>query len=40
VAEKNRAIWETALRKGGNHVLMDAHTGSIVEFPSLKTFDP
>ena len=52
VAEKNRAIWETALRKGGNrdyslhiipdgnHVLMDARTGSIVEFPSLKTFDP
>jgi uncharacterized protein len=52
VAEKNTAIWEAALRKGGNrdyslkivpdgnHVLIDAHTGSIFEFPSLKRFDP
>ena len=52
VAEKNRPVWETSLKNGGNrdyslqiipdgnHVLMDAHTGTIVEFPSLKTFDP
>lgn len=52
VAETNRVIWESTLKKGGNrdyslqtipdgnHVLMDAHTGSIIEFPSLKTFDP
>jgi hypothetical protein len=52
VAEKNRDVWETSLLKGhnrdhslhiipeGNHVMMDAHTGTIVEFPSLRTFDP
>jgi pimeloyl-ACP methyl ester carboxylesterase len=51
-AAKNRPIWEEALRRGGNrdhtleviadgnHLLMSAQTGSLVEFPNLKTFDP
>ena len=50
--EQNRPIWQEALRRGrnrdhtveviadGNHVLMSAKTGSLVEFPTLKTFDP
>jgi hypothetical protein len=49
---KNRPLWEEALQRrpnldhtleviaNGNHVLMDAKTGSLMEFPSLKTFDP
>jgi pimeloyl-ACP methyl ester carboxylesterase len=49
---QNRPIWEETLRRGhnrdhtleviadGNHVLMDAQTGTMVEFPNLKTFDP
>ena len=52
VAEKNRALWKQSLDKAsnhdyllsvipaGNHVLLDAETGSIVEFPKLQRFDP
>jgi pimeloyl-ACP methyl ester carboxylesterase len=51
-AAKNRAKWEAALKVGrnrdyalevmpdGNHVLLKARTGSLVEFPNLKAFDP
>jgi pimeloyl-ACP methyl ester carboxylesterase len=50
--EKNKAKWEAALREGGNrdytllilaegnHVLMEARTGSSEEFPSLQRFLP
>jgi pimeloyl-ACP methyl ester carboxylesterase len=50
--EKNRAKWESALREAGNHdytllvfpngnhALMEATTGSLKEFPSLKQFVP
>jgi fermentation-respiration switch protein FrsA (DUF1100 family) len=50
-AVKNRPIWEEALEWGrnrdhtleviadGNHVLINAQSGSMAEFPNLKTFD-
>jgi pimeloyl-ACP methyl ester carboxylesterase len=50
--EKNKAKWETALKESGNrdytllilaegnHVLMEAKTGSTEEFPSLQRFLP
>lgn len=49
---QNRPIWEKALKQGhnpdydlelvadGNHLLMNSKTGSMVEFPQLKTFEP
>jgi len=52
VAEKNSRIWKAALAKSGhtgssvmvlpkaNHVLMQSETGSLFEFPHLKTFVP
>lgn len=52
VAEKNSKVWKAALVRGGrtgssvmvlpnaNHVLMQSETGSLFEFPHLKTFVP
>ncbi len=50
-APRNSDLWATALRKGGNHryavttipsgnhLLLDSHTGSQLEFPRLQSFD-